>query len=106
MNKPSLRTQLYIAQAGVCCYCDKPMLMLGDLSQKRFGALYGLTARQVRQRIASLEHLHRKADGGSNHRSNVALACVGCNTKRQAKSWVLFKSERAQNKIPPELRAA
>jgi hypothetical protein len=66
MNKPSLRTQLYIAQAGVCCYCDKPMLMLGDISQKRFGLLYG----------------------------------------RQDKSWVLFRSERQQNKIPPELRAA
>lgn len=106
MAQLSLRTRLYIAQAGVCCYCEKPMLLTDDMTVKRFAKLYGLTTVTARQRIASLEHLVRSADGGTNARNNLALACVFCNSKRQDKSWVLFKSERMQNRIPAELRAA
>ena len=102
----SVKTKLYVAQAGTCCYCDKPMLITGDMTVKRFGAIYGLTRRQAAQRVASIEHLVRRCDGGTNARHSIALACIFCNTKRQDKSWVLFRSERMQNKIPPELRAA
>ena len=49
----SVKTKLYVAQAGTCCYCDKPMLITGDMTVKRFGAIYGLTRRQAAQRVAS-----------------------------------------------------
>ena len=102
----NIKHRLYVAQAGVCCYCEKPMLMTGDMTVKRFAALYGSTRRHAAQRVASIEHLVKRADGGTRHRHNIALACVFCNSKRHDKSWVLHKSERMQNRIPTELRAA
>lgn len=105
MTHMSLRTRLYVAQAGECCYCDKPMLLTGDMPVKRFARLYGLSEKQARARIASLEHLTRKADGGTTGLDNVALSCVFCNSHRQEKSWVLHRSERKQSRIPVELRA-
>lgn len=105
MNLTERKLQLYIAQAGVCCYCEKPMLVPGDMTFKKFGQLYGLSVRSVKHRVATLEHLVRRADGGTRHRFNIALACQFCNSKRQETSWVLFKSERMGNRIPTELRS-
>ncbi|MFQ6238273.1 HNH endonuclease [Sinorhizobium meliloti] len=32
--------------------------------------------------VASVEHLHRRADGGTSHWSNLAMACTRCNNSR------------------------
>jgi 5-methylcytosine-specific restriction endonuclease McrA len=96
MKQLSLREVLYIAQAGRCCYCDHVMYTQGALGASRFASLYGLTKRQALARKASLEHLVKKADGGTSRRHNVALACVACNSKRQDTSWVEFATHRKQ----------
>jgi 5-methylcytosine-specific restriction endonuclease McrA len=98
------KTQLYIAQAGECCYCGKVMLAVGDMTVRRFASLYGLTLAVAKQRVATLEHLQRRAEGGLATRNNVALACLFCNSKRHDKNWVLYKSERMRNVIPSALK--
>ena len=97
-----LRDRLYVAQAGSCCYCDKPMFMRGHISAGRFGSLFGLTNAQAKLRVATLEHLKRRADGGTNQRDNLALACQACNSRRQGTNWVEYRSQRTRS---PMLRA-
>ena len=108
MNKrqPSTLDRLYIAQAGECCYCGKIMLPFGVVSQRKFAGFYGLSARQVRHRQATIEHLTRRADGGTNRRDNLAAACSLCNSKRQAMSWVEYASERQRSPLLKLLRAS
>ncbi|WKL30075.1 HNH endonuclease [Sinorhizobium meliloti] len=38
-------------------------------------------------RVASVEHLHRRADGGTSHWSNLAMACKRCNNSRGERDW-------------------
>lgn len=45
--------------------------------------LHGIkTCREARDRMATREHLQRKADGGLNVMTNYVLACRGCNARR------------------------
>ena len=37
---------------------------------------------RVTERIATVEHIQRRADGGGNRLDNVAVACVFCNQER------------------------
>ena len=64
--KRQIRDELWEKQAGRCCYCGCQMR-----TEPPFG-----TAR------ATLEHLTPKAQGGSNKRENLALACERCNLQR------------------------
>ena len=38
----------------------------------------------------TLEHLDRRADGGANRRSNLALACYACNSGRGTMDWLTY----------------
>jgi hypothetical protein len=78
-----LKAFLHKRQGGLCCYCDKPTLLhpdpwpLGTATPDNF---------------ATLEHLRRKADGGTNHPDNLAIACFECNAGRGELSWVEWKT--------------
>lgn len=52
---------LYEKQKGKCFYCGNPF------------TIHQLT----------FEHLTRKREGGTNHISNLALACIFCNQYRE-----------------------
>ena len=49
-----------------CCYCDAKEVPL------------------------NIEHIHPKAQGGTNRVSNLAIACIPCNTKKGARSIEAF----------------
>lgn len=78
----NLRGRLRQAQRGKCCYCGKTMLARGSL--KPNGKPHPLSE--------TIEHLRRKADGGTNHPDNKALACLSCNNKRGSMDWLTYKS--------------
>ena len=52
---------------------------------------------------ATIEHITRLADGGSNNRSNIGVACLKCNTKRHNTPCQEYKKIKSQNKIIPDL---
>jgi 5-methylcytosine-specific restriction endonuclease McrA len=80
------------AQDGRCCYCARPMFIVGDISIKAFQQAHGLTYRVASKSRATLEHLKRQCDGGTHHPDNLAAACEQCNSKRQDRNWVEFKT--------------
>jgi 5-methylcytosine-specific restriction endonuclease McrA len=55
-----------------CCYCDAAEVPL------------------------NIEHLHPKARGGSNRVSNLAMACVPCNTRKGAQPLDVFVKDPAR----------
>ena len=73
-----------------CCYCDAKDVPL------------------------NIEHIHPKAQGGTNRVSNLAIACIPCNTKKGARSIEAFLAKdparlariRAQLKRPLKDAAA
>ncbi len=73
-----------------CCYCDAKEVPL------------------------NIEHIHPKAQGGTNRVSNLAIACIPCNTKKGARSIEAFLAKdparlariRAQLKRPLKDAAA
>lgn len=70
------RSRLYVAQKGRCCYCEcvmdiAPINKFGDTSP-------------------TIEHLRRRADGGTDRIGNLALACLRCNTTRGKMNWLEF----------------
>lgn len=86
-ERAKLKAFLHQRQHGACCYCGcltflhpKPW-RLGDSPPADF---------------ATLEHLRRKADGGTNHPDNVAIACWQCNNERGDLTWVEFKTLKTQ----------
>lgn len=66
----SRRTYLYHKQGGLCCYCEV----------------------HVPEDKATLEHLKRKIDGGTNDWDNLAMSCQPCNSYRGAVDWFTYKS--------------
>ena len=83
---PNIRNLLHTRQGGKCCYCGVSLVMPRGVRWARNEANH--------RHAATLEHLRRKADGGTNHRDNLALACRRCNGQRGDRSWVEFKTSR------------
>ena len=73
-----LRTQAFHAQRGLCCYCGLPMWQASPDELKPFG----LCARTVAPLRCTAEHLQAQQDGGRNKQSNIAAACLFCNSHR------------------------
>ncbi|MCA1365896.1 HNH endonuclease [Bradyrhizobium sp. BRP14] len=69
-------------QKGRCCYCRVKMVM-----SDKPPAHLPLNAETI-------EHLERRADGGSKRRDNVALACLRCNRERGAMDWLTYTTWR------------
>jgi 5-methylcytosine-specific restriction endonuclease McrA len=61
------REAAYKRQAGLCYWCDQPMLLI---------------AAQDHPRFCTAEHVTRKADGGHNSYINIVAACFECNNGR------------------------
>jgi 5-methylcytosine-specific restriction endonuclease McrA len=74
--RPELRAILREKQDGRCCYCRIKMRICFSNSK--------------RPDAETLEHLDRRADGGSNARDNIALACRDCNTGRGSIDWLSY----------------
>lgn len=45
--------------------------------------------------METIEHLHRKSDGGPDQPHNVALACHACNTGRGDMNWLAYATYKA-----------
>lgn len=75
------RETLRKAQGNKCCYCGETMLP----ASAKYKSL-------PHPRAATLEHLHRKIDGGSGKIGNCAAACHECNTGRGSTDWLTYKS--------------
>lgn len=86
-----LRVLIHQAQGGLCCYCR-------CLTRLSVPPHQGLPRPDD---FATIEHLHRIADGGTDAPDNLALSCFACNSARGAMSWVEFKTLKA-----PALKAA
>lgn len=54
---------------------------------------------QKRPEAATIEHLKRRADGGRDHRDNVAMACKRCNDERGEVDWLTYTTFR-RNEFP------
>lgn len=87
-----IRRRQWRKQGELCCYCFQPTW---DREREAFAKSTNLTARQVCWLQATLEHLHARCDGGSNRRSNLAVACRYCN---------LHRHQRQHPLPPPEYR--
>ncbi|MBI4997681.1 MAG: HNH endonuclease [Rhodocyclales bacterium] len=73
------RKSAFEAQHGQCCYCGMPM-WLDDAPG--FARSHNLSQRQTRWFQCTAEHLQARQDGGTNSASNIAAACLYCNTRR------------------------
>lgn len=65
----------YNKQDGKCCFCGEQTYLSADenlLSENRL----------PRKRTATLEHVIPQKNGGTDHMSNLAMACLGCNNAR------------------------
>lgn len=79
---PSHRALLAMKHGRKCCYCGVRLLRRGAR----------LTDRTMHPHGETTEHLHRRADGGSDHLDNKALACLACNSQRGDMDWLTYKS--------------
>ncbi|MCD1264020.1 hypothetical protein B5M44_04370 [Shinella sumterensis] len=78
---PGIRTILAAKQGGRCCYCGDRLLSTTARWKKA-----------IHPKAQTIEHLQRKADGGSGHPDNKALACHECNNGRGSIDWLTYKS--------------
>lgn len=70
-------------QGNRCCYCDKRMVV----KQQGQGIPFPANG-------ATIEHLRRKCEGGTDRLDNIAIACLHCNTRRGSVDWLTYKSYR------------
>ncbi|MFL5015095.1 MAG: HNH endonuclease [Rhizobium sp.] len=78
--KRQLILKLFDKQDGKCCYCDQHVILSYRWRD------------QQRPDAATIEHLRRRADGGTDHPSNIAMACKACNESRQELDWLTYRS--------------
>lgn len=80
--------ELYIAQDGLCYYCQQPTKTKRYIEPQDFiGIVKGWIVWRYkglvrRDRLATIDHLKPIAEGGTNDRENLVLACQPCNYKR------------------------
>ncbi len=105
----SKRIARFIEQGGKCFYCQLDMFEPGietalfglirligfpayledwkiRSKKNNFGQYTNKQKKFLESRMSTLEHLHRKVDGGTRTWDNVAAACQSCNSKRQNRS--------------------
>lgn len=80
-QKRHVRWLLFGQQDGECFYCRQPM----SLSFSSRDHIWG--------NAATLEHLHRRADGGKDG-GNLVLACRDCNQRRGERDWRAYRTDR------------
>lgn len=72
-SKAERRAGKFSRQKGLCHWCKKPMTLKFDPKTGK-----------PPQNFASFEHLQRRRDGGAGKPFNVVLACMRCNSSRDA----------------------
>lgn len=77
----SKRAALWKAQGGLCFYCQTKM--------QRSGA-------ETSKRLATIEHLTPRSDGGRAVVGNVVLACRSCNGHRGTRELTQDEMKRAE----------
>jgi 5-methylcytosine-specific restriction endonuclease McrA len=82
-----LRGNLLKKQKGLCCYCEEPVV-----------ACLPEIGKPVNPRMATIEHLKRRVDGGKSEPDNLAIACHSCNHGRGQIDWLSYKSWVLDNK--------
>lgn len=82
-RRRQIRAILFERQGGLCCYCKVKMVHPPRPSTGK-----------VPRNTATLEHLRRRAEGGTHHRDNLALACARCNSGRKAVDWFTYASRK------------
>lgn len=87
----SIRSRLYDLQSGKCCYCGEQMYRTRS-NKRKTCRKRGISLKAFDRRLATLEHLQRRAEGGTNHPDNLAVACQECNTTRGTRTWLEFKT--------------
>lgn len=95
------RASAFINQGGRCIYCRRPMW---QTHLREFAAANGLSKRQAKKRRCTAEHLLARADGGSNRGTNIAAACLFCNSRRHQLKHVL-EPKAYEHFVQGELRA-
>lgn len=61
---------LWVHQNGRCALCKRPTILAPDTNPK------------IRHKIATLDHIHERADGGTDGIWNLRVVCWKCNQKR------------------------
>lgn len=79
---------MYSDQKGLCCYCEVLMFH----KDRDYSAHVPAGSRRTPKRLATREHLKRKAEGGTNDPGNIRLACYDCNVGRGETDWMTYKS--------------
>lgn len=77
MNKR--KKKLRVRDGDLCCYCETPMLF------------YVVAKGPLASQMATVEHVKRRADGGTNDLENLKLACMDCNTRRGTLSYEYWR---------------
>lgn len=80
------RSKAFSTQSSRCCYCGYQMWLA---SPEEFARRMGISVRQALQLRCTAEHLRARCEGGSDAASNIAAACLTCNSRRH------------QRKVPP-----
>ncbi|MBL4903903.1 MAG: HNH endonuclease [Desulfocapsa sp.] len=71
-------------QSGLCYYCGSPMW---ESKPKEFANKHKITRKYAARFQCTAEHLLARCDGGKDQKSNIAAACLFCNsTRHQRKS--------------------
>lgn len=94
--------RLWHAQEGRCYYCGCGTYLPGSGESKsrarlRFGIVEGVRGggKAFRRRHATIEHLKRRADGGTLANVNIVMACKGCNVRRGDMTVEAYKAHVA-----------
>lgn len=88
-----LRVKLFEKQGKRCCYCELPIYLKAHESAETF-PIRSRNGIPDKRFVATMEHLRRKADGGTNRIDNLALACLVCNSGRGNTDWLTYKTLR------------
>lgn len=89
-RKHHKKIRLFIEQDGICCLCDKAMIL-------RHGGSNGP--------YATFEHVKVKSSDGTNDAANTPLSHGTCNSRRGTKDFAQFRAEIAGNGgTPPKAR--
>lgn len=89
-ERMKLKAFLHKRQGGLCCYCGCATILHPPPWPH---------GTQPPHDFATLEHLRRKSEGGTNHPDNVAIACWQCNNDRGEMSWVEFKTLKVRSRL-------
>ena len=91
LTPSALRMCICSEQNWRCCYCGVRMFagepmecaMAYCVANRLPSSNPKKVAKLLRWRLATVEHLLRRCDGGGNERGNLASACGWCNSNRQ-----------------------